>query len=95
MNKYEALGRYIEAEEEFNILRKERELLIEQIDSTFLKLKNLNYTRSEPIQGINDITERTEILLPKLKETNEKVRLKAEQMNQYADLCNKPKIDIK
>lgn len=95
MNKYEALGRYIEAEEEFVALRKERALLVEQIDSTFLKLKDLNYSRSEPSKGINDIIERAEILLPKLKELNGKVQLKAEQMNQYAELCNKPQVEMK
>ena len=95
MNKYEALGRYIEAEEELTALRKERELFVEQIDSIFLKLKDLNYSRIEPIQGINNIVECAEILLPKLKKANGKVRLKVEQMNQYAEWCNKPQIDIK
>lgn len=96
MNKYEALGRYTEAKEQLEKINRQREVAINQIDSYLHDLKYPHGARNiENQTRIKNAILKVETLLEQYKKANEEVLDLTEQLNQYAELCDKPKIEIK
>lgn len=96
MNKYEALGRYTEAQEQLAKLNCQREIAINQMETYWHELKYSSGTRNiENQTSINSAILKIETLLEQYKKANEEVLALTEQINQYAEFCDKPKIDIK
>ncbi|AHG83072.1 hypothetical protein F543_2080 [Bibersteinia trehalosi USDA-ARS-USMARC-189] len=86
MNKYEALGRYVEAKEELEKLQRTREIfavkMSEQVHSLQGKgAKNLQRIASEMAET-----------LEKFNECNEKCADLVEQVNEYAEICGRLKV---
>lgn len=91
MNEYEALGRYIDGKERLERLKKSYEMNCHLIDSNSLKLPLFIGNQFKKNEAENAI-ENIEILLPRCK--NELIEIDAliTEINQYAELCGKPKI---
>ncbi|AMM81528.1 hypothetical protein [Pasteurella multocida] len=86
MNKYEALGRYIEAKEKLEKLTEKREIFAEKIKQSSQYLQGLNASQSKKTAA-----EITEMLEQFTKINDEALELVAE-INHYAEACERPKV---
>lgn len=87
MNKYEALGRYIEAKEQLAKLTEKREIFAEKIKEASLHLQGLNTINSK-----KTATEIAEMLAQFTQINDEALKLVTE-INQYAEICERPKVN--
>lgn len=88
MNKYEALGRYIEAKENYDKAVRMQALFIEQLKDKAEALNNERGSKtatSKNLQALDD-------LLAQVKQSHQQRQELAEVANQYAELCEKPKV---
>lgn len=86
MNKYEALGRYIEAKEELEKLTQKREIFAEKIKEASLHLQGNSSSTLKRVSA--EISE----MLAQFTETNNRAAELVEQINQYAEICERPKV---
>ncbi|AFF24626.1 TPA: hypothetical protein SIC75_001217 [Pasteurella multocida] len=86
MNKYEALGRYIEAKEKLAKLTEKREIFAGKIIDASQHLQGISATSLKKTSA-----EITEMLEQFIKINNEALELVAE-INQYAEVCERPKV---
>ena len=95
MNRYEALGRYVEAKEKLDRLEREREITTTQLEKAFSGLKHINNFGFEPQSDIQSTIRDIETLLERYKALNNDITALVTESNQYAELCDKPQIEIK
>lgn len=95
MNRYEALGRYVEAKEKLDLLKSERDITITQLEKAFIGLKHINNFGFETQSDIQSATQYIETLLERYKALNNDITALVTESNQYAELCDKPQIEIK
>lgn len=87
MNKYEALGRYVETKEELEKLQRTREMFAMKMSGQVQNLQGKGSAKN--LQRI--ATEMAETL-EQFSECNEKCANLVEQINQYAEICERPKV---
>lgn len=96
MNRYEALGRYyVEAKEKLDRLKRKRDITTTQLEKAFSGLKYINNFSFEPQSDIQFATQDIETLLEHYKALNNDITALVIESNQYAELCDKPQIEIK
>lgn len=91
MNRYECLGRYTEAYEEFERLERLLKLSVEQIAAVSLDFSLSNQLYQDESM---EILESLSILVEKHKKLNKELVERVEQLNQLAESCDKPAIRL-
>lgn len=86
MNKYEALGRLTEAEEELSQSRKARALLGEQIHKK-TEMLILRHKDSDEVTHFNNAIEEVKILLNTYQEKQQEVVEKLQYINELKQFC--------
>lgn len=85
MNKYEALGRYIEAKEKLAILTEKREIFAEKIKQSSQYLQGSDATTAK--KTAMEIAE----MLAQFTTINDDALKLITEINQYAELCGRAK----
>lgn len=86
MNKYEALGRYVEAKEQLVKLTEKREIFAEKIKESSQHLQGLNATNSK--KTATEIAE----MLSQFTQINDEALKLVTEINQYSEICERPKV---
>ncbi|MFC0858896.1 hypothetical protein ACFHYR_01900 [Pasteurella multocida] len=86
MNKYEALGRYTEAKEEFDKLKQRRTVFANKIAET------AQYLSSSNTKNLQEKTLEISEMLNQLTVLNDEALELVDQINQYAEICERPKV---
>lgn len=87
MNKYEALGRYIEAKEEFEKLKQRRSVFVDKIAETTPHLQ------AQSCKSIQKVALELNEMLHQLTQINEEAITLLENVNEYAEICGRPKVN--
>ncbi len=92
MSKYEYLGRYAEAYDEYESLKRQLGLSAAQIG---VEQKRLSWTQPTCQLEVSDIVENLLVLVARHKELHLQFIHCVERLNQYAELCGKARICLK
>lgn len=95
MNQYKVLRLYVEAREELDRLKYEREITTKQLEQIFRKLKEVNNFNYEPQTHIQAVSKDIEMLLTHYQTLSETIAKLIREINQYAGVCNSEQLEIK
>ena len=91
MNKFEALGRYIDGKERLEALSREYQLLVSALDREILNVALFKNGKLERENNVNAL-ENMAVLLPKCQSLQQDIFALTDEINGYAEICEKPKI---